>query len=106
MVAPTDRWGADAPVSKPEGLVRTALASLGEGWAFTSGGIAHDLTDADVEELFRPSYAPEEVGVAPETELRPRSAAATPVSPSPVVPEEGVDAIYDGWQYDQPRSYD
>lgn len=58
----TDRiahvWGADTVVSKPIPPDRETQVSFG-GFAFTTGGLIHDLTEADVEETFFPMFSPE-----------------------------------------------
>lgn len=56
---PTSDWSSDVEVSQPippEG--REVLVDLG-GFGFTSGGIAHNLTEAEREAIFTPTYAPE-----------------------------------------------
>ena len=56
---PGDTWAADGPVSQPEPLSdRPALVSFDGGFCFTSGGIAHDLTATQAEEVFTPTYGP------------------------------------------------
>ena len=52
-------WGADVPISKPvppprEQPVHVDMGGIG----FTSGGLAHYLSEADAEEWFLPTYAP------------------------------------------------
>lgn len=56
-------WASDAPVSQPEPIdpERPVLVDLG-GIGFTSGGLAHGLSNTDLEEIFTPRYAPEGYG--------------------------------------------
>lgn len=55
----SELWGADTPISLPEPLDpdRPALVAFG-GFAFTAGGIAHDLTEAERDQLATPYFAP------------------------------------------------
>lgn len=56
-----DAWAADVPVSQPEPLgKRPAMVTFEGGFVFTTGGIAHDLTPTQAEEVFTPTYAPGE----------------------------------------------
>ena len=61
MITP---WAADVKVSMPPGVdaKMPVLVDLG-GFGFTAGGLAHNVTDADVEFLSTPFYAPD--GVIP-----------------------------------------
>jgi hypothetical protein len=56
----SDVWASDTSVSKPEPAAsdQPALVDLG-GFAMTAGGLAHNLTASDVEDIFTPMYAPE-----------------------------------------------
>lgn len=60
----SDSWASDVPVSAPAAIdpARPGLVDLG-GFTFTTGGIAHNITQADREELLTPTYAPD--GVRP-----------------------------------------
>lgn len=51
-------WGTDVPVSAPEVPNRPVRVRLG-GFAFTTNGMTHDITEADREELLLPYFAPE-----------------------------------------------
>lgn len=55
-----DVWGTDTRVSKPEPPAddTPVLVSFG-GFGFGAGGICHDVSASDVEEIFFPSFAPE-----------------------------------------------
>ena len=56
-----ETWAADVSVSQPEPLgERPALFSFDGGFCFTTGGIAHDLNEAQAQEVFTPTYAPGE----------------------------------------------
>lgn len=58
-----DTWASDVPVSQPSPLADLpAMVSFDGGFVFTTGGIAHDLDVADVEDVFTPTYAPGEGG--------------------------------------------
>jgi hypothetical protein len=52
-----DSWGSDVAVSKPEAPSRPILRDMG-GFGFTSGGIAHNITEEQVEEIFSPTFTP------------------------------------------------
>lgn len=56
-----DLWGSDTPISMPEPLdpAQPILADLSGGFGFTSGGIAHDLGESDLEALMHPHFSPE-----------------------------------------------
>lgn len=55
-------WAADSPPSCP---VPTKFPSvpLTGGWAFTEYGLVHDISDVEVEELFKPPIVPWTGGV-------------------------------------------
>ena len=55
-----DVWSADTAISRPEPIDEglPPLVDLG-GFVMTAGGLAHGLTNADMEEIFTPIYAPE-----------------------------------------------
>lgn len=55
---PGDNWGSDTPVSMPVPPRQEILVDLGGGFVFTAGGIAHKITDADIEDLLMPTFAP------------------------------------------------
>lgn len=60
---PGDTWAADVTVSKPEPLGDLpAIADFDGGFVFTTGGMAHGLTETEVEEVFTPTYAPSQGG--------------------------------------------
>lgn len=50
-------WGTDGPVSMPVPPKGQKLVTYG-GFTFTEYGIAHDVTEADLEEVLGPTYAP------------------------------------------------
>lgn len=52
-----DDWGADVPVSIPEPNEREIKVGF-SGMGFTTGGITHDITEAEREDLLMPSFAP------------------------------------------------
>lgn len=56
----TTPWSTDTFISQPLPASKEmpVLVSFG-GFGFTSGGIAHDVTEAQVEEIFTPMFAPE-----------------------------------------------
>lgn len=51
-------WASDVPVSAPSAPSRPIAVSFG-GFAFTTHGLAHEITDADREELLMPTFAPQ-----------------------------------------------
>ena len=55
----SDTWSSDAIISMPEPPAsdQPVLVDL-EGFGFTSGGICHNLTEADHEKLMAPHWAP------------------------------------------------
>lgn len=55
-------WSSDVAVSKPRAysMDRPVLVDFG-GFGFTTGGLAHNITEAEAEEQFIPIFAPEEV---------------------------------------------
>lgn len=55
-----DSWGSDTEASMPEPPPKDmpSLVDLG-GFSFTAGGISHNLTESEVEEIAVPTYAPE-----------------------------------------------
>jgi hypothetical protein len=58
-MATNDIWGADTVVSMPAPLNRSgdAIVDMG-GFAFTDGGIAHNITRADLEDYLFPTFRP------------------------------------------------
>jgi hypothetical protein len=54
---PQNAWASDVRVSQPIAPDNAVLRDLG-GFAFTSGGLAHGITEGDIEELFLPTYSP------------------------------------------------
>lgn len=59
-MASSELWATDTAVSRPEPMDPDApvVVNFG-GIGFTTGGMAHNLTQADVEDIFTPYYAPE-----------------------------------------------
>jgi hypothetical protein len=54
-------WACDVPVSMPEPInASDVLLDMGDR-AFTAFGLFHNLTRADVEEIARPTYGPQEL---------------------------------------------
>lgn len=55
----SELWGTDTPISMPEplGKNQTVYVDFG-GFAFTEGGIAHNLTQAGLEVYTTPSFLP------------------------------------------------
>ena len=61
MTARKDVWSADTQVSRPDPvdtLNYPVLVEMG-GFAMTAGGLVHNLSRDDSEEIFAPTYAPE-----------------------------------------------
>jgi hypothetical protein len=56
---PGNSWGTDTEISLPEPPRphMPAVVDLG-GFAFTAGGISHNVTQAELEELATPTFAP------------------------------------------------
>ncbi|MDX1409163.1 MAG: hypothetical protein R3330_13545, partial [Saprospiraceae bacterium] len=55
-----DTWAADTDISQPVPPDdETPVLVDFQGFGFTMNGIAHNLSEADAEDLFYPSYAPE-----------------------------------------------
>lgn len=58
---PIENWGTDGPPSLPSVPSQDypMLVDLsGSGFGFTAGGICHNVTQSDVEELATPSFSP------------------------------------------------
>lgn len=55
----SELWGTDTPISMPEPLSKnqTVHVDFG-GFAFTEGGIAHNITTAGLEIYTTPSFLP------------------------------------------------
>lgn len=53
-------WGSDVPISQPLAPDEDVLVDFG-GFGFSTRGMVHNLSDSDAEEMFTPTYAPEEV---------------------------------------------
>jgi hypothetical protein len=53
-------WGADAPISMPEPPRKDqpVMVDLRGGFAMTTGGIVHNITEELVSRHSRPYYAP------------------------------------------------
>jgi hypothetical protein len=54
-------WGGDVPPSLPDPIARQRFVDMGGGFVFTDGGIAHDVSEADIERLRIPPFAPSEM---------------------------------------------
>lgn len=57
-----EHWGTDTPVSMPVPPERELLVDIGGGFVFTAGGLAHRITEADIEALTSPTFAPPDPG--------------------------------------------
>lgn len=53
-----EEWGCDVPVSAPDVPQRYVAVRFG-GFAFTTLGMSHDITEAQREDLLTPHFAPE-----------------------------------------------
>lgn len=54
-----DTWSSDVPVSKPIPTTdRPIMVDFG-GFGFTTGGLAHNATQDDLDAIFFPLFAPE-----------------------------------------------
>lgn len=53
-------WASDTSVSRPEPVTQAlpVLVDMG-GFAMTAGGLVHNITRDDIEDIFLPVYAPE-----------------------------------------------
>jgi hypothetical protein len=52
-------WGTDGEISLPTPPKKPILIQLGNtGFAFTTGGITHNVTASDIEELATPGWIP------------------------------------------------
>jgi hypothetical protein len=52
-------WGADVTPSHPSPPPQPILFDLsGSGFVFTAGGIAHNVSATDIEEMLTPNYSP------------------------------------------------
>lgn len=62
-------WASDVAISQPSGPPsdRPVLVDFG-GLGFTTGGIAHNITEAEREALFTPFFAPQ--GMPPVSSIR------------------------------------
>ena len=59
---PGETWASDTPISRPEPIEMEPLVDFG-GFAFTMGGIALNVTSAEIEDIFTPPFMPEGFGV-------------------------------------------
>lgn len=53
-----DAWGADVPISTPEPAPLEVKVDF-LGFGFTMGGMAFNVTEAEIEEIFTPPFMPE-----------------------------------------------
>lgn len=53
-------WGADVPISMPAGRdpADDNIVDAGGGFVMTEFGLAHSLTQADIEVFSQPAFAP------------------------------------------------
>lgn len=58
-------WGSDVPVSMPAPLRanQTAFVDM-QGFTFTAQGIAHNITEMDLEAYATPAFAPDHYGLS------------------------------------------
>jgi hypothetical protein len=54
-----DIWASDVRVSQPEPPEDRPVQVDFGGMGFTTGGIAHNISEADREEIFSPHYSPD-----------------------------------------------
>lgn len=59
---PVETWASDVPISMPEPVKDASTAIPMEGFVFTTSGLSHGVTDADIEEMKHPAYGPERLG--------------------------------------------
>lgn len=52
-----DVWAADTPISQPIPPTKPVLVDF-QGFGFTAGGMCHNITEGESEELFLPLFAP------------------------------------------------
>lgn len=52
-------WGSDVPVSMPEPTNDVVLVDMG-ALGFTTKGLVHNLSPADLETIMNPTFGPEE----------------------------------------------
>ncbi len=52
-------WGSDAPVSMPQPIRDEDQQVDFGGFVFTTGGMAHGITEVDVEAVYAPTFSPE-----------------------------------------------
>lgn len=50
-------WASDVRVSQPVPASRPLVVDFG-GFSFTTGGLAHNISAEESENLFTPTYAP------------------------------------------------
>ena len=59
----SEHWATDVPISFPEPPSEDAPVLVDfDGFGFTSGGIVHNLSGADLEEMVTPTFAPQGFG--------------------------------------------
>ena len=51
-------WGANTRISMPVSPSNPRMVSMG-GFSFTTSGIAHDLSESEVEDLSIPPFSPD-----------------------------------------------
>jgi hypothetical protein len=53
-------WGSDVPISMPEAPSKEQpiMVTFEDGFGMTTGGIAHAVTESQVEQMATPFYAP------------------------------------------------
>lgn len=50
-------WSTDVPISQPVPPSKPVLVSMA-GFGFTADGLTHDLTEAEAEAIFTPTFQP------------------------------------------------
>ncbi len=57
----TEAWATDVAVSQPEpnDPSQPVIISLDGGFAMTTGGITHDIPEAEAEDIFMPWFGPQ-----------------------------------------------
>lgn len=57
----SDMWGSDVPISMPQPLAphlrNLPMVPMG-GFTFTVHGLAHDITQADLDQFYRSRFEP------------------------------------------------
>jgi len=54
----SDSWGADVPISRPAAAPSDVKVDF-LGFGFTMGGIAFNVSEAEIEDIYTPPFAPD-----------------------------------------------